>query len=71
MMIETYLAIVTDDFVLTEEIRVDLREKGMEVLEYYPKLGVVKFQKLENFRLENFPFLISMEEDQFFSSQEE
>lgn len=70
-MNDTYLAIVTDDFVLNEELRNELCEKGMDVLEYYPKLGVVKFRKLENFRLESFPFLLSIEEDQFFSAQEE
>jgi len=39
-----YLALVNDDFVLNEEVKVYFKDKRIEILKYYAKFNMLKLE---------------------------
>jgi len=65
-----YLALVDDDFVFNEEVKVYFKNKNIEILNYYDKFNLLKLETPDQLFLDNLKFISHLELEKEFKSQQ-
>ena len=62
-----YLALVNDDFILDEEVKLYFKNKGIEVLKYFSILNILKIETQNSLILDDIKYIHHLELEKEFT----